>query len=90
MALPGHRRTSSHKRRRAAHFALGTISLSVCQKCGKPTLPHRACKACGFYRGREAVNTTREVSRLLKKTQAKVPPKAPAAAKDHAGHDHTH
>lgn len=64
------------------------MSLSACQKCGKPVLPHRACKACGFYRGREAVNTTRDVSRLLKKTQTKTSVAPKAAAHDHEGHEH--
>jgi large subunit ribosomal protein L32 len=55
MGLPGHRRTSSHKRRRAAHFALSPAKLGVCPKCKKPILPHRACVFCGTYQGREVV-----------------------------------
>lgn len=55
MALPGHRRTSSHKRRRAAHFALKKVNLSVCPKCKKPVMSHRVCKFCGTYAGREAI-----------------------------------
>ncbi|MBU1145932.1 50S ribosomal protein L32 [Patescibacteria group bacterium] len=55
MALPGHRRTSSHKRRRAAHFALKKTNLSVCPKCKKPVMSHHACKSCGTYAGREVV-----------------------------------
>lgn len=53
MALPGHRRTSSHKRRRAAHFALTPCQLTVCPKCKKPVRPHHACAFCGTYKGRE-------------------------------------
>ncbi len=53
MGLPGHRRTSSHKRRRAAHFALGKKSLNACAKCKKPVLPHHACAFCGTYAGRQ-------------------------------------
>lgn len=49
MALPGHRRTSSDKRRRAAHFALKKMVLSVCAHCAKPVQPHHACLACGAY-----------------------------------------
>lgn len=55
MGLPGHRRTSSHKRRRAAHFALQTASFGVCPKCKNPVLPHTACKNCGYYKGREII-----------------------------------
>ncbi len=52
MGLPGHRRTSSHKRRRAAHFALKAVSTAVCSNCKAPVLPHRVCEACGWYKGR--------------------------------------
>lgn len=55
MGLPGHRRTSSHKRRRAAHFALTTQTIQLCPKCKKPTQPHRACAFCGTYKGRQIV-----------------------------------
>jgi large subunit ribosomal protein L32 len=53
MGLPGHRRTSSHKRRRAAHFALKKLVLAACPKCKEPMMPHRACPSCGTYAGRK-------------------------------------
>ncbi len=52
MGLPGHRRTSSHKRRRAAHFALKAETFSSCSQCKKPVRPHHACAFCGTYQGR--------------------------------------
>jgi large subunit ribosomal protein L32 len=55
MALPGHRRTSSHKRRRASHFALKKTQLGTCKKCNREVLQHHACKSCGYYAGREVV-----------------------------------
>lgn len=55
MALPGHRRTSSHKRRRAAHFALKPSQLTVCPKCKKAVRPHHVCAFCGTYKGREVL-----------------------------------
>jgi large subunit ribosomal protein L32 len=57
MGLPGHRRTSSHKRRRASHFALKKLSLSVCAKCKKQVLPHNACAFCGSYAGRAVLKS---------------------------------
>jgi len=27
----------------------------ACKNCGAPTLPHRACTACGYYKGRQVV-----------------------------------
>jgi large subunit ribosomal protein L32 len=55
MGLPGHRRTSSDKRRRAAHFALEKVSLAHCSKCKKTVLPHHACGFCGTYDGKEVI-----------------------------------
>ncbi len=94
MGLPGHRRTSSHKRRRASHFALAKSAAAECPKCRAAVLPHRACKSCGFYRGRTIVDTARAAARLVKRLAGKVRPAvsavAPAAEQehDHAGHDH--
>jgi len=71
MGLPGHRRTSSDKRRRAAHFALKKQTVNKCVSCGAAVLPHRACKACGTYKGKKVVDTTRAAKRLVKKTTKK-------------------
>lgn len=87
MGLPGHRRTSSHKRRRAAHFALKKMMIGTCPKCKKPVLPHIACRFCGTYAGRQVLPAKLvEAGKALKKAE-----KAAAAKHDHAdhkGHDH--
>ncbi|MEY4723091.1 MAG: hypothetical protein RLZZ324_604 [Candidatus Parcubacteria bacterium] len=62
MGLPGHRRTSSHKRRRASHFALKKLTLAVCPKCKEPVLPHRACAECGTYAGRKVTSLASPLS----------------------------
>ncbi len=63
MGLPGHRRTSSDKRKRAAHFALSATAVNTCPKCGKAVRPHRACAFCGTYKGKQVV----KVDKKLKK-----------------------
>lgn len=57
MAVPK-RRTSRSKRniRRANHDKVTAPNLVPCPKCGEPVVPHRACGACGHYKGR-AVKT---------------------------------
>lgn len=86
MGLPGHRRTSSHKRRRAAHFALKGVSVTTCEKCKSPVLPHRACKACGWYKGRVAVATAdARLARHAKSVHA-----LGRSPTGEAGHDHAH
>ena len=71
MGLPGHRRTSGDKRRRAAHFALTAKDSNTCPKCGKMVLPHRACTACGTYKGRQVLNVAKRAHRKTKAAKAK-------------------
>lgn len=78
MGLPGHRRTSSHKRRRAAHFALKKLTFASCPKCKAPVLPHRMCADCGTYAGRKVVELASPLK--AKKGEQK---------KEHK-HDHDH
>lgn len=33
----------------------GRPGVVACPKCGEFCLPHRACKACGFYNGRQVI-----------------------------------
>jgi large subunit ribosomal protein L32 len=40
-------------RRRAANFKLKPLNVILCPKCREPVLPHRACPACGHYKGRQ-------------------------------------
>ena len=69
MGLPGHRRTSSDKRRRAAHFALDVKSAQLCPKCKKAITPHRACANCGIYKGRQVIDLKKKTTRIAKKSK---------------------
>ncbi len=73
MGLPGHRRTSSHKRRRASHFALQAKHHTLCSHCQQPVPPHQACLNCGYYRGRQILKIK---SKLSAKAKAKAKAKA--------------
>ncbi len=37
-------------------------SIGTCgnPECGKPVLPHHVCPACGFYKGRKAIEVKSE------------------------------
>ena len=61
MAVPK-RRTSSMKRdqRRANHDKVTAPNVSPCPNCGDVMLPHRACPACGFYKGRQVTKGAAE------------------------------
>jgi len=52
MGLPGHRRTSSHKRRRASHFALTKANLATDKKTGAIHRSHRAAPGATEYNGK--------------------------------------
>ncbi|MFA5658829.1 MAG: 50S ribosomal protein L32 [Oscillospiraceae bacterium] len=57
MAVPK-RKTSKARRdkRRSAVWKLDAPALSVCTNCGSLTVPHKVCKACGFYKGVKVID----------------------------------
>ena len=84
MSLPGHRRTSSHKRRRASHFALTAPVLSAEKQSGLTHLSHRAAPGAVEYRGItiHVKGRERKLEKMLAKTKSH--------AHGHEGHDHKH
>jgi large subunit ribosomal protein L32 len=54
------RKTTPSKRdmRRAQHDKVTPVQLVACEKCGEPSLPHRACGSCGHYKGRKVKPAT--------------------------------
>jgi large subunit ribosomal protein L32 len=38
--------------RRANHDKVVAPQLIACANCGEPSVPHRACAACGYYKGK--------------------------------------
>ncbi|MBE3602919.1 50S ribosomal protein L32 [bacterium] len=53
MQAPKRRTSRSKRNKRRAHDALTPVNPVSCSNCGEPTLPHRVCRHCGTYRGRE-------------------------------------
>ncbi len=56
MAQPKRRHSKSRKNKRRSHDGLVEPTLAECTNCGAFHEYHRACKACGFYRGRQVLN----------------------------------
>jgi large subunit ribosomal protein L32 len=50
------RKTTPSKRdmRRSQHDKVTPVQVVSCENCGEARLPHRACPACGHYKGRKA------------------------------------
>lgn len=70
MGLPGHRRTSSHKRRRASHFAL-TKPAIVTDKAGRTHFMHKAAPGATEYNGIaiHVKGRERKLAKMLEKTK---------------------
>ncbi len=71
MGLPSHRRTSSHKRRRASHHALKKLVVAKDSKSGQEHLQHRAAPGATSYRGHaiHVKGKDKKVEKLLKKSK---------------------
>ena len=71
MGLPGHRRTSSHKRRRASHFALQPQVITTDTQGENAHLQHRAAPGSATYRGHviHIKGKERKIEKLLKKSK---------------------
>ncbi|RYE89477.1 MAG: 50S ribosomal protein L32 [Myxococcales bacterium] len=54
MAVPK-RRTTRSKRdmRRANHDKVVAPNIIPCANCSEPTVAHRICAACGYYKGKQ-------------------------------------
>ncbi|MEM1028867.1 MAG: 50S ribosomal protein L32 [Myxococcota bacterium] len=62
MAVPKRRKSSSKRdMRRSQHDKITPRQFVTCTYCGEIVLPHRACRACGWYKDRIAVTPKDEV-----------------------------
>ena len=57
MGVPKKRTSKMRRdRRRAANNKLKQgVQTIACPGCGAPVMPHRACPACGQYKGKKAI-----------------------------------
>ena len=67
MSVPKQRHTKTRRDRKRKRFELKPVGTQVCPKCGKPMLPHRACGSCGYYKGKEVVNTLKKTAKKAAK-----------------------
>ncbi len=56
MANPKRRFSKSRtRRRRSAVFFADRPTTNLCPRCQQPKQPHRICRSCGHYAGRQVV-----------------------------------
>ena len=56
-AVPKRRISRTRRNKRRTHWKMGSPATTTCAHCGQPAMPHRVCGSCGFYRGREYVES---------------------------------
>lgn len=90
MPVPARRHSKTRQRIRRSHHQLDKVNVTNCSHCQTEILPHVACPACGYYKGRVVLNVVRQVERLQKRMANKLRSKsAPDETHDH-DHDHDH
>jgi len=55
MAVPFRKTSKAAKNKRRSHLALQSQAIISCNNCGAMIKPHRVCRECGFYKGKEAI-----------------------------------
>ncbi|MBQ3115130.1 MAG: 50S ribosomal protein L32 [Clostridia bacterium] len=55
MAVPKRRVSKERRDKRRANWKLSLPGLVKCPNCQEFKLPHRVCKSCGYYNGKEVI-----------------------------------
>ena len=58
MAVPKRRTSKAKKNKRRANWKLEVPGIVECPQCHEFKLPHKVCKACGYYNGKEVVKVS--------------------------------
>ncbi|MEA1986187.1 MAG: 50S ribosomal protein L32 [Candidatus Marinimicrobia bacterium] len=57
MANPKRRQSHSRGAKRRTHYTVKTVNTVECPNCSQPKLPHKVCPNCGYYNGKQVINT---------------------------------
>lgn len=60
MAVPKRKHSKSRRDKRRTHYKAKAPAVSVCSNCGEAVRPHNICGKCGFYNGRQIIETEKE------------------------------
>ena len=55
MAVPKRRKSKMRIRLRRNTRKVTVHATKPCPQCGAPQEPHRVCRSCGYYRGRQVI-----------------------------------
>lgn len=55
MAVPKNKVSKQRRNKRRTHYKLTAPGLVSCPQCHNLKMPHRVCKECGYYNGKEVI-----------------------------------
>ena len=55
MPNPKRRHSNQRTRKRRTHDVMKAMAMQPCKQCGDPIAPHRVCRKCGYYKGRQVL-----------------------------------
>ena len=55
MAVPKRRTSKTKKNMRRSHDSIEVPGMTKCPNCSEMIKAHRACPACGFYKGKNVI-----------------------------------
>jgi len=55
LAVPKKKKSQSKTRMRRSQYKVELPQLVKCKNCGEPVLPHRVCRECGYYDGKQVI-----------------------------------
>lgn len=62
MANPKRKWSKARTGKRRSQWKLSVPNLVSCPQCHELKLPHRVCRACGYYDGRAVINVKKAVN----------------------------
>jgi large subunit ribosomal protein L32 len=57
MAVPKRKISKSRRNKRLSQWKLKKPGLAECPQCHELMMPHRVCRSCGYYKGREMIES---------------------------------
>ena len=55
MAVPKNKVSKARRNKRRANWKLTVPGMVKCPQCHEFKMPHRVCKFCGYYNGKEVI-----------------------------------
>ena len=55
MAVPKGKVSKARRNKRRANWKLSVPNMVKCPQCGEFKMPHKVCKFCGYYKGKEVI-----------------------------------